>query len=194
MGVAPKPGMHAAVRKRCRYATALDGAHHQPGFERGSGSTRGPTESSPERPHADRAGPDPRWVPDGSRNRTRARRCAAAIGLRFRSVTRIPDPAHVTAAPHRVARERSSGNGGEATEYFATLSRETERLHRMVEGLLEFGQMEAGKRNYEFAAADPVQLVELWSQTFRAKSPRPADASNLVRTDSHQAAPGSRRS
>jgi len=54
-------------------------------------------------------------------------------------------------------------------KYFATLSRETERLHRMVEGLLEFGQMEAGKRNYEFAAADPVQLVETVVADFQSE-------------------------
>ena len=44
--------------------------------------------------------------------------------------------------------------------YFAMLSSETERLHRMVEGLLEFGRIAAGRRTYEFERVDATSLVK----------------------------------
>ncbi len=52
--------------------------------------------------------------------------------------------------------------------YYAVMSRETERLHRMVEGLLDFGRMEAGRREYSFETLDPVDLVETVIDDFRA--------------------------
>jgi len=44
-------------------------------------------------------------------------------------------------------------------EYYEALNRESERLHRLVEGLLDFGRMEAGAREYHFEALDPAALV-----------------------------------
>ena len=52
-------------------------------------------------------------------------------------------------------------------EYFATLSRETERLHRMVDGLLEFGQMQAGRRQYRLELSDPIELTAQIVADFR---------------------------
>jgi len=52
--------------------------------------------------------------------------------------------------------------------YYATMARETERLHRMVEGLLDFGRTEAGRREYSFEPADPIQLVESVIEEFQA--------------------------
>jgi signal transduction histidine kinase len=44
-------------------------------------------------------------------------------------------------------------------QFYETLLRESERLHRMVEGLLNFGRMEAGKLQYRFEPVDPKDLV-----------------------------------
>jgi signal transduction histidine kinase len=54
-------------------------------------------------------------------------------------------------------------------QYYAVLARETERLHRMVEGLLEFGRLEAGRRQYEFEEVNPVQFVTDVVTDFRAE-------------------------
>lgn len=44
--------------------------------------------------------------------------------------------------------------------YYSLLSQETRRLHRLVEGLLNFGRMEAGRAQYRFEPHDPAELVE----------------------------------
>jgi signal transduction histidine kinase len=45
-------------------------------------------------------------------------------------------------------------------QYYEALRRDSERLHRLVEGLLDFGRMEAGAREYRFETLDPVALVQ----------------------------------
>ena len=52
-------------------------------------------------------------------------------------------------------------------QYYGVISRETERLHRLVERLLDFGRMEAGRREYSFNPIDPVELVEAVVSGFR---------------------------
>jgi signal transduction histidine kinase len=44
--------------------------------------------------------------------------------------------------------------------YYETLVRETSRLQRLVEALLNFGRMEAGKRPYRFEEMDVSELIE----------------------------------
>ena len=44
-------------------------------------------------------------------------------------------------------------------QYYRVLCRETGRLHRLVENLLNFGRMEAGKLGYRFERLDPAELV-----------------------------------
>ena len=44
-------------------------------------------------------------------------------------------------------------------QYYAVLARETERLHRLVENLLNFRRMEAGAFEYRFEPLDPADLV-----------------------------------
>jgi signal transduction histidine kinase len=44
-------------------------------------------------------------------------------------------------------------------QYYQALRRESERLHRLVEGLLDFGRMEAGACEYRFESVDPAGLV-----------------------------------
>ncbi len=43
-------------------------------------------------------------------------------------------------------------------QYYQVIDRETQRLHRLVEGLLDFGRMEAGAREF---AREPLELTEL---------------------------------
>jgi signal transduction histidine kinase len=51
-------------------------------------------------------------------------------------------------------------------EYFTVLARESQRLRRLVEGLLNFGRMEAGAAEYLFETVDPAQLVRTVSAEF----------------------------
>ena len=44
-------------------------------------------------------------------------------------------------------------------EYYGTLARESQRLRRLVEGLLNFGRMEAGAEKYTFEVHDPVEIA-----------------------------------
>jgi len=46
-------------------------------------------------------------------------------------------------------------------EYYEGLSRESERLYRLVESLLDFGRMEAGAREYDFELLEPAKLVRV---------------------------------
>jgi signal transduction histidine kinase len=44
-------------------------------------------------------------------------------------------------------------------QYYGVLERETGRLHRLVESLLDFGRMEAGRRQYRFETVDAAELL-----------------------------------
>lgn len=52
-------------------------------------------------------------------------------------------------------------------QYYEGLRREGDRLHRLVENLLDFGRMEAGKKEYRFEALDPYALVRNLVEEFR---------------------------
>src|SRR5882672_9100105 len=51
--------------------------------------------------------------------------------------------------------------------YYETLVRETTRLQRLVEALLNFGRMEAGVRQYRFEELDAASLVERVAAEFQ---------------------------
>ncbi len=51
-------------------------------------------------------------------------------------------------------------------QYYGTLVRETRRLQRLVETLLNFGRMEAGASQYRFEKLDPAELVRLVAAEF----------------------------
>ena len=51
-------------------------------------------------------------------------------------------------------------------EYYSVLARESQRLRRLVEGLLNFGRMEAGAAEYRFETTDPAELVHAVSLEF----------------------------
>jgi signal transduction histidine kinase len=52
-------------------------------------------------------------------------------------------------------------------EYYGVLARESQRLRRLVEGLLNFGRMEAGAMQYQFETIDPVELVREVTREFQ---------------------------
>ncbi|MBI5085439.1 MAG: HAMP domain-containing histidine kinase [Acidobacteria bacterium] len=52
-------------------------------------------------------------------------------------------------------------------QFFSILLRESDRLHRLVDGLLQFGQMEAGQMPVRFEPVDPARLVEEVAGEFR---------------------------
>jgi signal transduction histidine kinase len=61
--------------------------------------------------------------------------------------------------------------------YYETLVKETERLQRLVEKLLNFGGMEAGKRRYHFEPVDAAPLVEHVAREFE---PQIAGSGRLI--------------
>jgi signal transduction histidine kinase len=56
---------------------------------------------------------------------------------------------------------------GRRRQYYSALSHETMRLHRLVEGLLNFGRMEAGVLKYRFERLNAGDLVEEIVNEFR---------------------------
>jgi signal transduction histidine kinase len=61
--------------------------------------------------------------------------------------------------------------GSRRRQYYSVLSRETKRLHRLVEGLLNFGRMEAGTFPYRLEVLDPGELVKEVIEEFRQEHP-----------------------
>ncbi len=80
------------------------------------------------------------------------------------------------------------GSDDRRTQYYSVMARETERLHRLVEGLLDFGRMEAGEREYLVEAVDPVELIESVVDDFQADL---APASRRVELTTNGLAPKS---
>ena len=60
-------------------------------------------------------------------------------------------------------------NEARRTVYYETLVRETVRLQRLVEALLNFGRMEAGVRQYRFEPLDTATLVSRVAAEFEAQ-------------------------
>jgi signal transduction histidine kinase len=54
--------------------------------------------------------------------------------------------------------------------YYAAQSRATERLHRLVEGVLDFARMEAGRRPYRFETVDAASLASDVTEEFRKEA------------------------
>jgi len=77
----------------------------------------------------------------------------AAVSHEFRSPLTSLRQLTELLARGRVSSEERRG------QYYEVLERETERLHRLVEGLLDFGRMESGKRQYRFESLDAAELV-----------------------------------
>jgi signal transduction histidine kinase len=55
-------------------------------------------------------------------------------------------------------------------QFYQVLLRESDRLHRLVEGLLNFGRMDAGEMRYRFEPLDPAALVRDVVAEFRQEA------------------------
>lgn len=55
----------------------------------------------------------------------------------------------------------------ERAEYYGELARDSRRLRRLVDGLLNFGRMEAGAMQYRFDTIDPAELVRAVTREFQ---------------------------
>src|SRR5512136_3056534 len=55
-------------------------------------------------------------------------------------------------------------------KFYGVLAHETRRLHRLVESLLNFGRMEAGKLEYQFEELDAAALVRKVAAEFQGES------------------------
>jgi signal transduction histidine kinase len=70
--------------------------------------------------------------------------------------------------------ELLAGRGNPSAErraqYYKLLAGETERLHRMVEGLLSFGRIEAGAYAWQLEPADVGEMVRVIVDEFRKES------------------------
>jgi signal transduction histidine kinase len=64
--------------------------------------------------------------------------------------------------------------------YYETLVRESTRLQRLVEGLLNFGRMEAGVRRYRFEELEAASLVERVAAEFQ---PQIADSGHALQLE-----------
>jgi signal transduction histidine kinase len=53
------------------------------------------------------------------------------------------------------------------TAYYGVLARDSRRLRRLVDGLLNFGRMEAGAMQYRFDTIDPAELVREVAREFQ---------------------------
>ena len=77
----------------------------------------------------------------------------AAVSHEFRTPLAAVSQLAEMLAEHRVADE------GQRQEYYARLQRESARLRRLVEDLLDFRRMEAGAHEYRFEIGSPAVLL-----------------------------------
>lgn len=52
-------------------------------------------------------------------------------------------------------------------EYYGIITRESARLTRLIDNILDFSRIEAGKKAYDFHAVDPAQIVRSTYDTYR---------------------------
>jgi signal transduction histidine kinase len=74
------------------------------------------------------------------------------------------------------------------TQYHGVLAKESRRLHAMVESLLDFGRIEAGRRTYELADVDAVLFVTETVRDFREQRAEDASRVHLTSPDGSSAA------
>lgn len=78
---------------------------------------------------------------------------------------------------------------GRVAQYHRVLAKESRRLHAMVESLLDFGRIEAGRRTYELAEIDVVSFVTETVRDFREQRAEDAPRVHLTTPDEANAAP-----
>jgi signal transduction histidine kinase len=85
----------------------------------------------------------------------------SAVSHEFRSP--LASMRHLTA----LLQEGAVPGEARRNQYYAVLGRETERLHRLVESLLDFRKMEAGKAQYKFVELELGAFTEAVAAEFR---------------------------
>jgi signal transduction histidine kinase len=77
----------------------------------------------------------------------------------------------LTAMRHLTEMLEEGGVPGERlSQYYRTLGRETRRLHEMVENLLDFGRMEAGRQTYHMEETNASELAASVVEDFQERS------------------------
>lgn len=79
-------------------------------------------------------------------------------------------------------------------QFHETLLRESNRLHRLVEGLMNFGRMESGAMRFRFEALDPAELVSEVVSEFRHEAEKAGYAVELERAATAPSIRGDRTS
>jgi len=87
----------------------------------------------------------------------------SAVSHEFRSP--LASMRHLTA----LLQEGAVPGEARRNQYYAVLARETERLHRLVESLLDFRKMEAGKAQYNFAELELGAFTQAVAAEFRSE-------------------------
>ncbi len=85
--------------------------------------------------------------------------------------------------------EEGQAPPGRVAQYHRVLARESRRLHTMVESLLDFGRMEAGRRTYELADVDANSLVAEIVCEFREQRAEDAARVHLTASTESSTAP-----
>ncbi len=85
----------------------------------------------------------------------------AAVSHEFR--TPLTSMRHVT----DLLEERDDLEPGRRSQFYRTLGRNTERLHRLVEALLDFSRMESGRKPYDLRPTDVSELASRVVEEFR---------------------------
>ena len=86
----------------------------------------------------------------------------SAVSHEFR--TPLASLAHLVAN----LREGHTTSEPRRQQYCEVFARETDRLRRFVETLLDFGRIEAGAARYHFEASDPAHVVNALVEEFRS--------------------------
>jgi two-component system phosphate regulon sensor histidine kinase PhoR len=76
--------------------------------------------------------------------------------------------------------EDGAAPSGRLPHYYRALGKESRRLKAMVESLLDFGRIEAGRRTYEFVDTDAAEFVSEIVHEFRERAPSAAHRLELV--------------
>jgi signal transduction histidine kinase len=76
---------------------------------------------------------------------------------------------------------------GRVAQYHRVLAKESRRLHAMVESLLDFGRIEAGRRTYELTEIDAVSFVTEMVREFREQRAEDAPRLHLMPPESNEA-------
>jgi two-component system phosphate regulon sensor histidine kinase PhoR len=79
--------------------------------------------------------------------------------------------------------EQGNMNSDRLPEYYRALGKESRRLHAMVENVLDFKRMDAGRRAYNFRETDAIDLIDNVTQEYTDRVPGAASRIEKVLPD-----------